>query len=166
MSDFAYTSTCCIAWERWRQMSLAWSHQHTLNSLHANCVTGKQRRAISANDSRGRGKKCVIFGCQLSRASLGGSCHIGHCSSFHGCGKPCVCGVPYAGLRSRTIEQGGLSLICHLSRQHLLLSREAQQVMGNSLWIIPPFIFSAWVLYAASFVTLCYSLWLTSQQWY
>ncbi len=55
MSNFAYTSTCCIAWERWRQMPLARSHKHTLNTLHANCATGKRRRAISANDSRGRG---------------------------------------------------------------------------------------------------------------
>jgi len=56
MSNFAYTSTCCIAWERWRQMSLAQSHQRTLNSLLANRATGRQRQAISANDSRGRGK--------------------------------------------------------------------------------------------------------------
>ncbi len=45
----------------------------------------------------------------------------------------CVCATSYAGLLSRTIEQGGLSLICHLSRQHLMLSGEAQQVMGSSL---------------------------------
>lgn len=42
-----------------------------------------------------QGQKCVIFGCQLSRASLGGSCRIGHCSSFHGSRKQrarvCVC---------------------------------------------------------------------------
>lgn len=91
MSNFAYTSTCCIAWERWRQMPLAPSHQHTLNSLHANRATGTRRRAISANDSRGRGKQCVIFGCQLSRASLRGSCRIGHSCSFHGRGKARAC---------------------------------------------------------------------------
>lgn len=37
-------------------MPLAQSHQRTLNSLHANRATGRQRQAISANDSRGRGK--------------------------------------------------------------------------------------------------------------
>ncbi len=56
-------------------------------------------------------------------------------TAVENCANVCVCVryVCYARLRSRTIEQGGLSLICHLSRQHLLLSGEAQQVMGSSL---------------------------------
>lgn len=97
-----------------------------LVSPHANRATGKRIRAISANDSRGGGKQCVIFGCQLSGAPLGGSCHIGHRSFIRGHGKPSAC-VRYAGRRSRTMERGGLPLICHLGRQHLLLSREARK---------------------------------------
>ncbi len=138
MSNFAYTSTCCIAWERMRQNAFGpVPHTHWTLYMQIVPLANGDEQFLQMTLVAGAFLQCVIFGCQLFRASLGGSCCIGHCSSFHGRGNwvsVCVWCVRRLMLAPLQDNRAGWSLP-HLSPESPTpdVEWEAQQVMGSSL---------------------------------